>query len=42
MYRGAMEPTWASGGCPGGGCADLGVLRILLHTTETECKLPSY
>jgi hypothetical protein len=19
MYRGAMEPTWTSGGCPGGG-----------------------
>ena len=21
MYRGAMEPTLTSGGCPGGGCA---------------------
>jgi len=30
------------GGYAGGGCADLGVLRILLHTTEKECKLSSY
>jgi len=22
MYRGAMEPTWTSGGYPGGGCTD--------------------
>ena len=22
-----MEPTWTSGGCPGGGCADWAVTR---------------
>ena len=22
-----MEPTWTSGGCPGGGCADWAVAR---------------
>ena len=27
MYRGAMEPTWTSGGDPGGGCADWAVAR---------------
>jgi uncharacterized membrane protein YhaH (DUF805 family) len=30
MYRGAMEPTWESGGCPVGGVIGTGLYSIFV------------
>ena len=46
MYRGAMEPIWTSGGCPGGGCADWAVSRkqegLSLGPNLDHCATTNY